>query len=269
MRNYLYIDSDDDAHQTKFKVSQTPDIDYLIKEEKYSEALREVNKLLDSDSSWDNWNLKGIILTHMSDFKEAVSCFNKALELNSNDEIKINMANAYYSWAKITFFPEGNCEEGLYLINKALEILPDDEDSGEYYFLKAEILEGLNQLDEAHKNYLIAHKEFERLKEFEIQRDYLKNSKDNLINITGCSFYNYNPHPGEILSLIKDSENEHDPDAVKAVLNDETVGYVANSEYTLIDEVKSASDIINLISDDSKAEIKFIYLGEYVISKLI
>ena len=42
-----------------------------------------------------------------------------------------------------------------------------------------------------------------------------------------------------------------------------------NNPYTLIDEVKSASDIKNSISDNQKAEILFIYLGEYVVAKLL
>ena len=69
--------------------------------------------------------------------------------------------------------------------------------------------------------------------------------------------------------MVKDEDNEHDPDAIAVVNNGETVGYVANNPYTLIDEVKSASDIKNSISDNQKAEILFIYLGEYVIAKLL
>ena len=69
--------------------------------------------------------------------------------------------------------------------------------------------------------------------------------------------------------MVKDLENEHDPDAIAAVKDNEIVGYVANSPHTLIDEVKSASDIKNSIKDNQKAEILFDFLGEYTIAKLI
>ena len=35
MKDYLYIDSSDDAHQSRFKVSDTPKIDHLIKEKQF------------------------------------------------------------------------------------------------------------------------------------------------------------------------------------------------------------------------------------------
>ena len=56
---------------------------------------------------------------------------------------------------------------------------------------------------------------------------------------------------------------------VAVVKDGKTVGYVANNPYTLIDEVKSASNIRNQISDEQKIEILFIYLGEYVIARLL
>ncbi len=269
MKEYLYIDSNEDAQQSRFKVSKTPKIDYLIKEKKFSEALTEINQLLKTDDGYSNWNLKGIILSNLSEFKESIECFNKALDMNRSDDILLNKSNAYYSWAKITFFPEGDYDNALILIDKALMSLPDSEDSSEYYFLKAEILEALEELVESHKCYLKAYGEFDKLKEFEAQSEYLNNTTDLLVNIVGSDFYNYLPKSGDILILAKDEDNEHDPDAIAAVLDNKTVGYVANNPYTLIDEVKSASDIKNSIADNQKAEILFVYLGEYVIAKLV
>ena len=116
---------------------------------------------------------------------------------------------------------------------------------------------------------MTAYKEFDRLNELEAQIDYLANTEDTLINIVGSNFYEFTPKSGDIIDLIKEEDNEHDPDAVKVLLDGETVGYVANNPYTLIDEVNSATKIKNMISDNQKAEILFIYLGEYVIAKLI
>jgi len=269
MKDYLYIDSNDDAHQAKFKVSDTPKIDYLMTEKRFAEALAEIDEILKSDNSPSNLNLKGIILDNLSRYEESVECFNQSLNLDESEEVKSNKANALYNWAKITFFPEGDYDKALRLVNCALDIIPESDDPSEFYFLKAEILEGLDDLVEAQKAYLIAYKEFDRLNELESQIDYLNNTKDTLISIVGTNFYEFTPESGIIVDLVKEEENEHDPDAIKVLIDSETVGYVANNPYTLIDEVKSASNIKNIISENQKAEIIFIYLGEYVIAKLI
>lgn len=266
MKDYLNIDN---GGQTTFKVSKTSRVEYLIEEKEYGEALREIDKLLENDHDSTNLNLKGIILNKLSKYSEAIECFDEALSLNQSEEIMIAKAQALYDWAKITFFPKNNFDKALELINASLDALPDSADASEHYFLKAEILEALDDLVESHKAYLIAHKEFDRLDEFESQTDYLKSTEDTLINIVGSDFYSFTPEPGTVVDLVKELDNEHDPDAIAVVVNGETVGYVANSEYTLIDEVKSATAIRNLISQDQKAEILFIYFGEHVIAKLI
>ncbi|WP_405314839.1 hypothetical protein [Methanobrevibacter sp.] len=269
MKDYLYIDSFDDGYQTRFKVSDTPKIDYLIKEKQFDKALIEIDKLLKTDYSYSNLNLKGIILQNLGRFDESLECFDNALKLHESSEIQLNKANCLYGWAKVTFFPEADYEKALRLIDCGIDNIPEGEDPSEFYFLKAEILEALNQLVDAHKCYLTAYKEFDRLREFEAQCEYLNSTQDTLVNIVGSDFYNFTPEVGNVLSLVKDEDNEHDPDAIAVVDNGETVGYVANNPYTLIDEVKSASDIKNSISANQKAEILFIYLGEYVIAKLL
>lgn len=269
MKDYLYIDRDDDAHQAKFKVTKTSSIDNLISQEKFSEALDEIDDILQNDYTDTNLNLKGIILNKLGKFSESVEFFDKALALNPSDEFKLNKAYALYDWAKITFFPEGNYEKALKIIECSLECIPESEDPCEFYFLKAEILEGLNRLAESHKAYLTAYNQFDKLKEFERQVNYLETTHDTLVNIVGGSFYEFTPESGVIVNLVRDEENEHDSDAVAVFFNSKLAGYVANNPYTLIDEVKSASDIKNMIGENQKAEIMFIYLGEYVIAKLI
>ena len=273
-REYLNTDIDkqnqnDKTYQATFKVSKTSKVEHLIKEQKYDEALVEINKILQSDNDYSNWNLKGIILDNLKEYEKAIECFDNALNINESSDIKINKANSLYNWGKLSFFPEGNYDKALRLINCGLEVLGESEDPSEFYFLKAEILEGLNDLVEAQKAYLIAYKEFDRLKELENQIEYINNTSDILIIITGCSFYNFTPESGIIVSLVKDIENEHDPDAIAVMKDESIVGYVANSDYTLIEEVKSASDIKNVMSNEQKAERLFDYIGEYTISKLI
>ena len=273
-KDYLDIDPNqkdvsDNTRQTTFKISKTLKVDNLIANEKYDDALSEINRILKTDADYSNWNLKAIILAKLKRYEESVECFDRALSLNPSDEIKLNKANSLYDWAKITFFPEGDYEKALGLIDDALNIIPDSEDPSEFYFLKAEILEALNDLAESQKAYLIAYKEFDKLKELENQIDYLNNTSDTLIIITGSYFYNFTPEKDIIVNLVKQDNNEHDPDAIAVMLNDELIGYVANSPYTLIDEVKSASDIRKLINDNQNAKILFNYLGEYTIAKLV
>lgn len=262
-------DGSDNTRQTTFKISKTLKVDNLIANEKYDDALSEINRMLKTDANYSNWNLKAIILAKLKRYEESVECFDKALSLNPSDEIKLNKANSIYNWAKVTFFPEGNYEKALRLIDDALNIIPDSEDPSEFYFLKAEILEALNDLAESQKAYLIAYKEFDKLKELENQIEYLNNTSDTLIIITGSYFYNFTPEKDIMVNLVKQDDNEHDPDAIAVMLNDELIGYVANSPYTLIDEVKSASDIKKLINDNQNAKILFNYLGEYTIAKLV
>ncbi len=269
MKDYLYLDDNDDGHQSRFRVSDTPRFEYLFNEKRYSEALNEINEMLKIDSGYENWNLKGRVLDRLSRFDEAIRCYDNSLKLNKTTDTLINKANTLYCWTKVTFFPEGNCKKALELIDLAINTLPDTEDGSEFYFLKAEILEGLNNLPESYKCYLIAYNEYDKLKAFEKQTFYLKNTSDTLINIVGSSFYNFTPKTGDILTLIKDDENEHDADAIAVVSDNETVGYVANNDYTLIDEVKSASEIRNSIPNNQKIEILFTYIGEYVIARLI
>ena len=113
-------------------------------------------------------------------------------------------------------------------------------------------------------------KEFEKLKELENQIEYLNNTNDILFIITGTNYYGqFTPQKGMIVNLVKEIDNEHDPNAIAVLYNGEKIGYVANNDYTLIDEVKSANNINYLINDESSGEILFVFLGEYIISKLI
>lgn len=265
MKEYL----DKTTGQTTFKVSKTPKIDYLINEKRYSEALIEIDDLLKGNADASNWNLKGIILNGLCQYCEAIAAFDESLRLDESDEVKFNKANCYYDWAKVSFFPEGNYDSALGLIEEGLNTLPKNVDASEFYFLKAEILEGLDELVESHKSYLMAYKEFDRLNEFESQVDYLNSTDDTLFVITGCDFYNFTPENGMVVALVLDEDNEHDPDAIAVVFDDDVVGYVANSDYTLIEEVNSASDLRKSISVNQKAQILFVYFGEYVIAKMI
>ena len=265
MENYLEINDDG---QTKFIQDDVEKALKLNENGEYNKALDLLNSI--NEESYRIYNTKGLILTNLSEFSRAIECFDISIRLNNSDEIKINKANALYRWSKITFFPEGDYYKSIQLINQALETLPDGEDPSEFWFLKAEILEAQNDLIESQKCYLRAYKEFEKLEELENQIEYLNNTEDTLFIITGTSYYEeFSPQKGMTVELVKETDNEHDPNAIAVWFDDAKVGYVANNDYTLIDEVNSANDINHLIDDDSKGEILFVFLGEYVIAKLI
>lgn len=265
-KDYLYIDSSKDSHQTRFKVSKTSKIEYLINEKEYSKASTLIDETIEKDSDQYCY-FKAKILDNQKEYEKSIKYFNKIK--NQSPEIKFLKSNTLYKWAKITYFPALEYEKALDLINEALNTIPQNHDSSEYYFLKGEILEALKDPIEAKKSYLIAYKEFDKLKEFEKQVEYLENTNDILINISGGYYYNFTPTPGMIVKLVKEPENEHDSDAIAVYLDKEKIGYVANSEYTLMDKVKSASKLKNQISDNTTAEILFVYLDEYTIAKII
>ena len=217
-KDYLYIDSSKDSHQTKFRVSKTPRIEYLINEGNYSEALSLIDKNLKKDDE-KYFYFKAVIYDRQEEYEKSIEFFNKIP--NQTGEIKLLKANSLYKWAKITFFPSLEYEKALALTDNALEILPENEDPSEFYFLKAEILEALNELVESKKAYLIAYKEFDKLDEFKKQVEYIENTDDTLINISGGYYYNFTPIKGQIVDLIREPENEHDSDAIAVYLNKE------------------------------------------------
>ena len=271
--DYIYIDenegkSKDNTRQAKFKVSKTSKVEYLINEMEYDKALTLIDEMIDDNGKdYVILNLKAIIMDKLSEYEKSIEYFDKALELCENDEIKLNKSNALYRWAKITYFPKGDYEKALKLINDALKSIPKSEDPSEYYFLKGEILEALGDLIEAKKSYLVAYKEFDKLDEFEKQTQYLNETNDVLINITGGYYYNFSPNNGQIVELVQEPDNEHDPDAIAVYLDGEKVGYVANSTYTLFKGFKNATQIKGL--NPKKAVILFVYLDEYIVAKLL
>ena len=106
--------------------------------------------------------------------------------------------------------------------------------------------------------YNKAEKQLEKLK-----------SSETYINITGVQYYqNFEPFKeGTIVDLIKEPDNPHDLNAIRVEIKGKTVGYVANNQYTLIKEVKSARNLKHYKS--TRAEVQFILFNQWVIAKLI
>ena len=275
--NYLDYSKDaveGNSVQTTFKFQEVPKSEKALKlkeEGKLKEALRIIHDALNENpNDFRNWNAKALILDSLSEYEKAIECFDNALKLNNSDFIKKDKANTLYNFAKVTFFPEGDYEKAMNLIDYALDNLPEDEDASEYLFLKAEIYESLGMPMETRLYYLKAEGEFEKANQLSDQIEFLKNSDDVLITVSGINFFKgLDPfEKGAIFNLVKQPDNEHDSDAIAIFSADEQLGFVANSQYTLIDGVKSASEIKS-IGDNQKAEVVFVFFDRYVIMRLV
>ena len=275
--NYLDYSKDaveGNSVQTTFKFQEIPKSEKALKlkeEGKLKEALRIIDDALNENpNDFKNWNAKALILDSLSEYEKAIECFDNALKLNNSDFIKKDKANTLYNFAKVTFFPEGDYEKAMNLIDYALDNLPEDEDASEYLFLKAEIYESMGMPMETRVYYLKAEGEFEKANQLSAQMEFIKNSDDVLITVSGTNFFKgLDPFEnGRIFNLVKQPDNEHDRDAIAIFSADEQVGFVANSQYTLIDGVKSASEI-KFIDDNQKAEVVFVFFDRYVIMRLV
>lgn len=275
--NYLDYSKDaveGNSVQTTFKFQEIPKSEKALKlkeEGKLKEALSIIDDALNENPhDFQNWNAKALILDSLSEYEKAIECFDNALKFNNSDFIKKDKANTLYKFAKVTFFPEGDYEKAMDLIDEALENLPEDEDASEYLFLKAEIYESMGMPMETRVYYLKAEGEFEKANQLSNQIEFLKNSDDVLITVSGTNFFKgLDPFEnGRIFNLVKQPDNEHDSDAIAIFSDNEQVGFVANSQYTVIDGVKSASEI-KFIDDNQKAEVVFVFFDRYVIMRLV
>ena len=241
----------------------------LTAKRRYNEALTLINVAIENDeTNFEFYNQKGNILENLNRYSESGQSYDSALKLNDADEIYENKARMLYKWANSL----NDKNKALNLINEAIEILPissNDKYFEKFWYLKGSILDCLGDSIESRRCYLMAEGMRDEIVKLDSQIDFLNNSKDTLINITGTRFY-FGMEPfekGVIVNLIEEDDNEHDPDAIRVEIDGETVGYVANNDYTLIENVKSATEIRQL--KISRAEVVLIYMDEYVIARLI
>ena len=156
----------------------------------------------------------------------------------------------------------------LDMINEALKILPNDRDNAPYLKVKADILDLLGDPVKAKICRALAYKDYDGVDKAEKQLKKLR-SGGTCICITGVQYYrNFAPFKeGVIVDLIREPDNPHDMDAIRAEIDGETVGYVANNKYTVIKGVKSAAEIKN--TGSTRAKVEFILLDKWVVARLI
>ena len=241
----------------------------LFDDSRANEALTLINVAIEKDGeNYRYFTLKAEILESLNRYSEADDAYASAFKLNDIDETREKWALMMYRWANSL----NDKTKALKIITDAIEILPEslkDTYREKFWYLKGSILDCLGQSIESRICYLKAEGFTDEIKELEGQIEFLKSSKDTLISITGTRFYFGIEifKPGMTVNLIKEPENEHDSDAIRVEIDGEKVGYVANSEYTLVENIKSASDIKDM--DLKKAEVVFIYMDEHVIAKII
>ena len=257
---------------------QDVDFDVIIAEawklhlnKKSIEALELIDFVLKLQPHENYYNVKAAIYEDLCEFEEANRCYDEALKINPHSHlIRKNKAEMLYSQAEKLWLSASN-KEVLKIIDDAIDNLDETVDDGKFWNLKSRILSGMKKPVEAHRCYLKSKHQYDKLNKFEKKIEFLENSTDILINITGTYFYHGIKlfKKGIIVNLIPEPENEFDSDAIRVELDGEMVGHVANSPNTLIKCIQSATEIKDKLEDNQKAEVQFIFLDRYVIAKLM
>ena len=221
------------------------------------------------DCPADYYNRKAIILDRGWRFDEALKYYDKALSKGGPDETVLkNKAFCIREKLKRNLLFREVESGDLELIDEAMEMLPEGYDNSEYLFTKSQVLGQLGEPVKAKFCSALSAKNYDKVDKAERQLKRLRSSQI-YINITGIHFYKgFEPFKeGTIVDLIREPDNPHDRDAIRVEIDGETVGYVANSMYTVIKEVKSATAIRD--TDSTQAKVQFILFDEWVIARLI
>ena len=112
----------------------------LYEEGKFKEAIVCFDKAIEINPNFeDTWNGKGAALYALNKYEEAIVCFDKAIEINPKyEKAWYNKGNALYDFNKK--------EEAIVCYDKAIEINPNDEDA---WCNKGNVLSALNKKEEA------------------------------------------------------------------------------------------------------------------------
>ena len=233
------------------------------------EALTLISLAIEKDSAKpDYYNTKGLILQKLYKYRQSLEAFDKSLEMEFSEDVLLNKINMLYAWANSL----NDKNKALEIITEAIEstaYISQDLDMEKFWYLKGSILDCLGDKLESKKCYMIAENLQDEIAELDQHCEYIRTTTDTLICITGTQFYQSFDliREGLEVDLIPEDDNEHDSDAIRVEANGMTIGYVANSPHTMIEGVKSASEIRK--SAPKKAVVMFLYLYEYIIAKVV
>ncbi|MCR5027341.1 MAG: HIRAN domain-containing protein [Methanobrevibacter sp.] len=232
--------------------------DYYL-EFKEEDALYYINLALDiNDRHANNWNKKAIILEGMKRYAESEKCYDKSLELSSNNLVQDNKTRMLYSWAAQLIEESKKLPNGLRKLEeakeknfKAMNARPGDnsEENLDKYLTQRDTI----------NHYIDYERKYQRNLEILKAHD-----KYELFTLTGTNFYENSKklRSGIPLKLVKEPDNEFDNDAIAVYLGDEKVGYVANKEYTKYELTSSASELQDKIPNVIQGEYLF-HLNRY------
>lgn len=232
-------------------------------------SLEDELKLIDSDLKKDLKNpsllhKKALILKDMNDFTQSYEFFNASLDIEFNQKVADDKIDMISQW----MYKSKNIE-GL---DEILDDIGKYDESVEILSLKAKILSRMGRRIESQKCWYRAFGQEDKIKDLDRQIEFIKSRTDEVfVNVTGTRYYEgYEAfHEGMILTLKKDHFNAYDRDAICVCDGDVKLGHVANSEGTLTDFTKSASEIQELFEEEITAEFMFFYLENYLIARLM
>ena len=273
-----YLNNDDDDKKDNDNNAPREPFEYEILSDKawklrndgyYSDALDLINQSLDLSKNRLNYLRKAIILQDLYRFDESLEYYDKALAMHADDYTLSRKASCMLGRIDKESHHRDVTYADVDYVNEILKVLPKSEDNYLYMKFKGELLERLGDPIKSKICYYLAYKDFDEVNKADEQLKILKNHYETLILITATECYHDIDHfrEGMIFDLIKEPYNQYDHDAIRVDYHGKTVGYVANSEETLIEGVESASDIKS--KHPKKAVFRFLMLGTYHVAELI
>lgn len=262
--NWGHGDEDDENMDDEIGYRDTRPDEYgkrawdLYMDFREEDALRYINMALDLDDSHaGNWNRKAIILEAMNNYRQSERCYNRSLELSPSNLVHDNKARMLYDWASQLLGESKKLPNGLDMLDeanntltRAIEALPgegSEEDINKYLKLRDSI------------NFYIDY-ERKYLNNLETLGKYKRNE---LFTITGRNHYrDVKITRGMPLRLVRELDNEFDPDAIAVYAGNSKMGYVANNDYTKHELTSSASQLKDKIPDKAHGEY-LLYLERY------
>ena len=236
----------------------------------YQDALNVINRALEYSRHWKVLNVKAIILEDMGRYDEALRYYDLALGNTNAQYIKDNKARLLERMAWQDKYSQ-DYQSALDKLNQALKLTGDEDDRSAFFRTKARILALLGKKRETYICNMLANRQYDKVDEFESQSKIIDSARNPLVCIAGRNHYGYlaPTEKGTIIDLVKEPDNEHDENAIRVEYDAKTVGYVANSTYTMIDEAKSASEIWGTFGQRTRARILFVFMQDYLIAEVI
>jgi len=208
--------------------------DHISKNE-YDKAIECLDELLaEEPANIEFWSIKCSCHNNLKQYDEVDNCYDKLIELNSNK-------SEYWEMKASNLITMKRFDDAIDCLDEAISI---DQYNPTFYSLKGTALK-------------LKEKEELSIKQEKILKEY---SKHELITINETQ--DYNLKNGMILKLIKEV------DKIIVYLDDNNIGYVANSKDTVCDLTSDARNI-NYIPEICYAKYIMNYCNDYHIAQII